>query len=134
MEILFFAGIVLLMVATVYTAPKIVRKKFSFICFAIVIVAFYVFIFASGFGTVGHAFLTALCICSVGYAFLLKKKRQHNPDLLTEENCCVSSDIQLRHIKEKRAAKYDFYRHWYMKLVLLNVIAFSLFALANFIH
>lgn len=132
MEFLFFSGIVLLMVATVYCAPKIVRRKFSFTAFALLPLLFYVFLFFVGH-SIFEALFTAFCICSAGYALLLSKKKQHNPDLLTEENCHTTSDIQLFHIKEIRAAKYDFYKHWYIKLVLLNVAAVILFALANFL-
>lgn len=133
MEILFFAGIILLMVATVYCAPKIVRRKFSFTAFALLPLAFYAFLLLEGKNAL-FAVLTAFCICSAGFALLLSKKKQHDPNLLTEENCRTSSDLQLRYIKERRAAKYDFYKHWYIKLVLLNVAAVILFALAQFIH
>lgn len=133
MEVLFFAGIVLLMVATVYCAPKIVRGKFSFAAFALLPLFFYALLFLKE-QSVFYAVLTAFCICSVGYALLLHKKKQHDPNLLTSENCSVTSDLQLRYMKERRAAKYDFYRHWFMKLVCLNVVAVILFTLANFIY
>lgn len=133
MEILFFAGIALLMVATVYCAPKIVRGKFSFTAFALLPLCFYALLFLKE-QSVFHALFAAICMCSVGYALLLHKKKQHDPNLLTLENCAVTSDLQLRYMKERRAAKYDFYKHWFMKLVSLNVIAVILFTLANFIY
>lgn len=133
MEILFFVGIVLLMATTVYCAPKIVRGKFNFTAFAILPLCFYVLLFLKE-QSVFLATLTAFCTCSAGYALLLSKKKQHDPNLLTQENCCVSSDLQLRYMKERRAAKYDFYKHWFKKLVLLNIAAVTLFALANFIN
>lgn len=133
MELLFFAGIILLMVATVYCAPKIVRGKFSFTTFALLLLFFYALLFFYK-QNVFYAVLTALCVCSVGYALLLYKKKQHDPNLLTLENCRTTSDLQLRYMKEKRAAKYDFYKHWYVKLILLNIALVILFALAKFIH
>ncbi len=120
------------MVATVYCAPKIVRKKFSFTAFALLPLSFYVFLFFEGH-SLFEALLVAFCSCSAGYALLLSKKKQHNPDLLTEENCHTTSDLQLFRIKEIRAAKYDFYKHWFAKLFLFNITAVILFALANFL-
>lgn len=132
MEIFFFAGIILLMVATVYCAPKIVRKKFSFAAFALLPLSFYVFLFLGRY-SIFEALLVAFCICSVGYAFLLHKKKQHDPNLLTLENCRTTSDLQLRYMKERRATKYVFYKHWYVKLVLVNIAAVILFTLASFL-
>lgn len=134
MEILFFAGICLLMVATVYCAPRIVRKRISFTAFAALVVLYYGFLFVFTEGSVGYALLTAICLCSVGYALLLKKKKQHDPNLMTQENCRTSSDLQLFRLQGIRLSKLNCYKRWYRNLLFLNISAVIVFFIAKFCH
>ncbi len=125
MEIIFWSGLILLVGLSIYLAPKIVRKDFSFSMFTIIVLAFYLLLFKiCPQAVILHAFLASLLLCCSGYVFLLKKKHQHNPDLLKEEEMDSESDY-LR-LRKAKILKLRYYQDWYEKFVIINIAAFIL--------
>lgn len=122
MRILFFVlGLALLMAANIFFAPKIVRKRFTFSLWALVIFLFYgMTLFFLQRDALYGAILVAFCLSSSGFALLLYKRKQHFPGALTLQNTHLNSD------REIHKNKYLAYKHWYQKLIIVNIGALFL--------
>ena len=129
MELYFYAGIVLLMAVTLFSAPKIVREIISFKLLALLILAFYAAIWLYSKQIVLLTLITGCCLCGVGFILLRYKKIQHSPYHIPED------DVRGRNLfeyRELRAAKITFYKHWYFKLLLVNFCAVVVILLCNY--
>lgn len=128
----FLLGIILLTFTTIYCAPKIVRKKMNFYVFSLILLIFYALIFLYLKHSLLYAFLTCFCICGCGWCLVQKKHKQHDPNCIPDSK--IKNGVNIFIYRELRAAKIDYYRFWFFRLVLTNLIAVSLIAIAHYLQ
>ncbi len=124
MEMSFYAGLILLMGLTVYLAPKIVRKNFQFFTYALIVFVFYaVVMLVFKRESIVFAGISCACLCLAGLGLLLVKMKQHGPKSISSLDLEKMSRSQAEKYYKMKAQKIEFYKEWWFKVVLVNVLA-----------